>query len=353
MSSEEKSGHFAMDMLLPARIGGTSLLFLESRAECQVPFSRVSSWADHRFDLGLGLGLRKVWDDKVMLGANGFLDSSRLDGDWYSSPGFGLEFARAWSSAVWDVTLNAYSGGGIDLQSGFTFPIAHKNLDMRLFAEKYRFFDGEFILGSKGGVEVSIPGRLLAVSYEYGQDSRNPEYHALACSLSVPFSLERIFSGKNPFEMPEPKKPAARYAERINSDRVKRTWSSPDTVVEARHTPQGKRWTTPGRLADSIFWSKTPATANATTQKADSNTCCRDTERYCRCCKCEREKKTDENETRDDSSTIGTLWTAIYAAGATYLAGDYAYRNVFGPFELEPYELDRVRQEMPKKRSRK
>ncbi len=348
---EKTAGRFVMDLLLPARMGSSSLLFFESRAEYQNSFSPIPSGADRRFDLGLGLGWRKVWDDRVMVGANVFADTSRLYGEWSSSPGFGFEFALSPSVFVWDTALNVYRGGGIDLRSGLIFPILNEHLDMRLYAEKYRFFDGEFILGSKGGVEVSLPGRLLAVTYEYGQDSRNPEYHALGCSLSLPFSVEKMFSGKNPFALPEPKSRATRYAKRLQADRVKRTWNSPDTVVEARHTPQGKRWTTPGRLTDTIFRFEKASTEDDTTTKApksDTDSC----REHKRCCECERDRTSEKESTSDCASTLSAFKAAVLVAIGSYFAGDYAYRNAFGPFELEPYELERIRKEMPKKRPR-
>ena len=344
---EKQTGRFAMDLFLPAHMGTSSLLFLESRAGYEHGVSELPGAAHRRVDLDLGLGLRKVWDDRVMVGTNTFLDTSRLYGEWSFSPGFGVEFAWAPSGLVWDTALNVYRGGGIDLKSSLTFPIVYQHLDMRLYAEKYRFFDGDFILGSKGGVEISLSNRLLAVSYEYGQDSRNPKIQAVACSLSVPFSVEKIFSGENPFGPLEHKSRAARYAQRLKSDRVKRTWSSPATVVEARHTPQGKRWTTPGRLTDTTLWStkESPDEDKSRGSKRSKDTC-----RECNRC-CEREE--------EEGSSLGAwlvstrIGQVICAVGATYLGCDYAYRNAFGPFELEPYEIERIRKEMPKRLRRR
>lgn len=360
-AGQERSGRFMMDFVLPARVGSSSVLFFESRAEYRDPLFRIADSPERRFDLGMGVGWRKVWDDRVMIGINGFWDTSRMYGDWYSSPGFGFEFAAATYRSIWDITLNVYRGGGIDLKGGVTLPILEDHLDMRLYAEKYRFFDGEFILGSKAGVQISSPNRLITISYEYGQDSRNPEYHAIGCSLTVPFSLEKAFAGKNPFEVPVSKSSAVRYAQRVQSEGVKRAWSNPDTVVEARRTAQGKRWTTPGRLTDSVFWSKNKATADAKEPNPRPKPEPKKPQQARCCCKREKADKGD-NDTSLGSALIwwllsdsktGTAGSALFStaclAGATYLTGDYAYRNAFGPFELEPYEVDRIKREMPKR----
>lgn len=283
-----------------------------------------------------------------MVGTNVFWDTSRLSGDWYSSPGFGFEFASHSAQGVWDLILNFYRGGGIDLKAGYTFPVWEDRLDMRLYAEKYRFFDGDFILGSKGGVEISSPDRFLTLSYAYGQDSRDPQYHLAACSLTVPFSLEKIFSGKNPFEMPVPPGRETRYTERLKSEGVKRAWRSPDTVVEARHTPQGERWTTPGKLAD-LSWSWKPTTETAKSAKEDPTP-----PRQAKDCRCEQADKTG-SDIRLVSSLLSWFLgtgpgTALCLGAATYAGGDYAYRNAFGPFEIEPYELEQIKQEMPKRK---
>ncbi|MFH1113331.1 MAG: hypothetical protein V1792_05370 [Pseudomonadota bacterium] len=62
------------------------------------------------------------------------------------------------------------------------------------------------------------------------------------------------------------------------------------------------------------------------------------------------------NERKDSDaespSMLSTLRAAVLVGIGSYLAGDYANRNAFGPFELEPYEWERIRKEMPKKRRR-
>jgi hypothetical protein len=62
-----------------------------------------------------------------------------------------------------------------------------------------------------------------------------------------------------------------------------------------------------------------------------------------------------------ESLLIITLWggcwifgcVLICHYGATYVGGDYVYRNAFGPFEIEPYELEQIKREMPKRKRRK
>jgi hypothetical protein len=351
--SEDRDSRLTMDFFLPAQLDNSTTLFLESRAECQDLFTRLLSSTYQRFDLGFGLGWRKVWDNGVMVGANVLLDTSRFAGDWYSSPGFGFEFPSHSFGGLWEVVLNFYRGGGIDLEGRFTFPIWEDRFDMRIYVEKYRFFDGEFILGSKGGVEISSPDRFVTVSYAYGQDSRDPAYHAVACSLTIPFSPEKIFSGKNPFEMPTIPSRDTRYTKRLKSEGVKRAWRSPDSVVEARHTPQGKRWSTPGKLSNSFFWSGNPTTQTAKAAKEEPTPPPKSKDFRC---------SEEAGKTGSDIRLVGSLlnWflgtgpgAAICLGAATYIGGNYAYRNAFGPFEIEPHELERIKKEMPKKKRRK
>jgi hypothetical protein len=346
LGSEDRDSRLTMDFLLPARLGTSSSLFFESRAEYQNPFSHFLGSTPQRFDLGLGLGWRKLWQGGIMLGMNSFWDSSRLYGDWYSSPGFGLEFAVNSPVGVWDLILNAYRGGGIDLKGGFTFPIWEERLDVRIYAEKYRFFDGEFILGSKAGVEISSPDRFITVSYAYGQDSKDPEYHAVACSLAVPFRLENIFRGKNPFEQPERPDRGHRYTERLQSAGVKRAWRRHDTVVEARSTPQGDRWTTPGKLTDLAFSFKKPSQPATQTTKAVQDHSTNARQAY--------DWNPFETKKRSELDSMVEAAKGVFLLGlGTYIAGDYGYRNAFGPFEIEPYEQERIKQEMPKKKRHK
>jgi hypothetical protein len=342
----------ALDFLLPARLDSNNSLFFESRAEYQDACLHLWRSFDHRFDLSLGLGYRRVWQEGPMVGANAFLDTSRLDRDWSSALGFGFELALPFKSGVWDASLNFYQGGGVDLKTAYTIPVSDDRFDLRFNIDKYRFFDGEFILGWKGGVEISTLDRFIAVSYEYGQDSKNPEYHVIGCAVAVPFRLENIFSGKNPFELPVLPGEGRLYRERLQSDGVKRAWRKPDTVVEARNTPQGRRWTAPGKLADSLWSSSKPAAHADTTRKEEPRPC-----QPSRDCECKEAKKSDKED-----NTLCCLLKLLFgtsvgqttlAVGAAYLVGDYAYRNAFGPFELEPYELERIRQEMPKSRRRK
>ena len=146
--------------------------------------------------------------------------------------------------------------------------------------------------------------------------------------------------------------PDLRYSERLKAQGVKRAWRQPGTVVEARSTHQGERWTTPGKLSDTILWSTKRDTKSETASNDNSKTC-----RKPKDCSCEQPKKEEEERSLGSSLLSWMLGTktggTILAVGATYLAGDYAYRNAFGHFEIEPYEMERIKQEMPKKPRRK
>jgi Inverse autotransporter, beta-domain len=335
---DDRGSRLTMDFFLPTRMGRSSSFFVESRAEYRDPFAHLPASGSRRLDLDLGLGWRKVGHDGAMVGINTFWDTSRLSGDWYASAGFGLEAALPVYSGLWDISLNADRGGGIDLKSGYTLPVWNDRLDMRVYAEKYRFFDGEFILGSKFGAELSSPDRLLSVSYEYGQDSRNPEYQVIACSVAVPLKLDNIFRGKNPFSYPDQADWSHHYAQRLKSEGVRRAWHQPDAVVEARNTPQGKRWSTPGELRPLP-----PRTYEVPKNDSETSTQPSDWD-Y------DKTGSADKTKSLGDQLLYGVTKIVL---DATWACCDYAYRNAFGPFKIEPYEKARIKKEMSSIRRRK
>ncbi|MFC1833978.1 inverse autotransporter beta domain-containing protein [Thermodesulfobacteriota bacterium] len=239
----------SMDFFLPLDLGCLGTLFGQAHWEIEDPFRQSASSSSRRMDLAVGTGLRRMIGKSWLLGLNWFHDATNLEGHWQASSGLGFESVMAFrESHSFDTSFNIYQGGGVDAEIGYTCPILFDHLDLRISAAKYRFFDGRYILGWRTGLDLASPDRTFAVQYEYGQDSRDPSYHSISCSVSVAFQFENLLSGKSPFLKPEPLYPGRRKLDRQLSNRVKRHWSQPGTVVARRNTPAGEHWTTPGRM---------------------------------------------------------------------------------------------------------
>jgi len=71
------------------------------------------------------------------------------------------------------------------------------------------------------------------------------------------------------------------------------------------------------------------------------------------CCRCSCSRCNCYDKKSDDESSEKGLWNTIGLLVLTYVGGDYLYRNAFGPFELEPHEIERIKQEMPNRPRRK
>ncbi|MFC1833980.1 inverse autotransporter beta domain-containing protein [Thermodesulfobacteriota bacterium] len=207
----------SLDFFLPLDLEPLGTLFSEVRWEIEDPFHRSASPTSRRADLSLGAGLRRMLAKGWILGINWFYDSTNMGETWHSSTGFGLESVIDLEPVIglaenhsFDTTINIYQGGGINAELGYTRAVLLDHLDLRISASKYRFFDREFILGWKSGVELISPDQTFVIKYEYGQDSRDPSHHSISCSVSLAFQLENLFSGKNPFLKPDPFHPGIR-----------------------------------------------------------------------------------------------------------------------------------------------
>lgn len=343
-----------MDLLVPVGLGNSGAVFLETSTRYGPVHSMWHDSIDTRVDASVGIGARKAWKDSF-LGVNAFWDRTRLDGKWLSSRGVGTELILSPAPERYcDLSLNLYQGGGVDAQLGYMFPVLDKGLDMRLKVEKYRFFDSDFVLGWKAGFDLLSADRTFALTYEYGQDSRRPSYHAVGCSLSLAFQLENIFSLKNPFLEPDPFRPGERTMEAKLSSQVKRAWRQPGTVVAARSTPQGKRWTTPGK----VRWTRDDKPKESEIGREEKNRCSERVidgccekprgrndwdEQYCTKQLCDRGRSTGEKD--GFKCTLGKDCLGKICAAVVWGASEYLYRWTFGPYELNSEERERIRME--------
>ena len=96
------SGRFTADYLLPLSFSPDSVVFGEAHTEFQnfwntrtFTFANgtASSGFNNRVDISVGGGYRTLLRRATLLGVNGFYDTSRLGGIWYSSGSVGFQMA--------------------------------------------------------------------------------------------------------------------------------------------------------------------------------------------------------------------------------------------------------------------
>lgn len=139
------------------------------------PVSEVTSTkrtgsVNERVDLSFGAGYRRLFGEELLLGINGFYDTSRVSSQWYGSGSLGLE-AR-WllpGSDALDLTFNWYgdlfSGSffseafcrgpaNFDLEAGYSHQVWAGGPDLRFHGTGYRFATGSGVYGWRAGYPV-------------------------------------------------------------------------------------------------------------------------------------------------------------------------------------------------------
>lgn len=174
--------------------------------------------------INLGLGYRyKVPDRQVILGINTYYDylDTRFN-NHYDQFGAGVEMLTKWVDARFNYYLPSYQINrvsrrfhdgdiletleapfeGFDTEIGFLVPYLDKYTELRLFAGYYNFDNriGTRYEGPKARVEWRVLQGVI-LDFEYHEDEGiNGGKYAAGMRISAPFSLENLFTGKNPFE---------------------------------------------------------------------------------------------------------------------------------------------------------
>ncbi|MGD9818726.1 MAG: hypothetical protein AB7V04_08485, partial [Desulfomonilaceae bacterium] len=118
----------------------------------------------------------------LLIGVNGFYDTTRLVGNWYSAGGFGLQLAaNGPGDSMVDLNANYYSntfgnydsrgslfptfnaidsvkggGGSYDFEAGYSQALLNREYDLRLKINGYQFLVGDqFRPGIKAGAEIT------------------------------------------------------------------------------------------------------------------------------------------------------------------------------------------------------
>ena len=236
-----RSGQASFDYLLPFNLGNSSVVFGEAHGNWWNFAQRPVGGASNRVDLSIGGGYRKILSEQLLVGINGFYDSSRLFNNWYSSGSVGLEFAaNIGSSDAVDLNANWYGdifssnsildafrndGGSYDIEAGYSHAMFNQALDLRLKFAGYQFDTGSSVYGYKTGADLTTKDGMFTLRYEYGNDRVNGSWNNIGAFVNVGFQMENVIKGENPFTMPEPIFKSPRNLRRMMTQKVKRDWN--------------------------------------------------------------------------------------------------------------------------------
>ncbi|MGB6068285.1 MAG: hypothetical protein WBG50_26045 [Desulfomonilaceae bacterium] len=252
------SGRFTADYLLPFTLNADSEVFGEAHTEFQDFWNTLrsaftsgitNSAFNNRVDMSFGGGFRTFLNHGTLLGVNGFYDTSRLGGTWYSSGGLGFEMAALMGSDALDfnfnwygqlfnsnVLINAFRYGpsNFDFQAGYSHELWNGGPDLRLSATGYKFDIGNSVYGWNGGAELWSRDAMFVLRYNVGHDQVNETYQTVGGFVNIGFQLENIFRGESPFTKPEPIFKSPRTLRYMLTRPVRRDWHQSTAIVVTR-----------------------------------------------------------------------------------------------------------------------
>ena len=292
-SNRVNTGRFTADYLLPFSLSAESEVFGEAHSEFDDFWNTLKSAFTHgttttynktykngfnnRVDLSFGGGFRSFVRQDTLVGVNGFYDTSRLGGTWYSSGGLGFEMAALmgndaldfnfnWYGQLWNsnVIRNAFRYGpsNFDFQAGYSHELWNGGPDFRLSATGYKFDIGESVWGWDGGAELFTRDNMFVLKYAVGNDKVDRTYQTIGGFINVGFQLENLFRGESPFTKPEPIFNSPRHRRYMLTQPVRRNWHEPAAVVMARSTTcplPGYRVLASNFIAQGPYYSTTPS----------------------------------------------------------------------------------------------
>ena len=252
-SNRVSQGRFTADYLLPLSLGRSSTVFGEAHTEFQSfrnTKSGFSSGVNNRVDISLGGAYRTFLRRDTLLGVNGFYDTSRLGGTWYSSGSVGLEMAALlpgndaidlnfnWYGQLFNsnVIVNAFRHGpsNFDFQAGYSHELWNGGPDLRLSATGYKFEIGNSVYGWNAGAELKSRDGMFVLKDAVGHDRVDKTYQTVGGFLNVGFQPENLLRGESPLIMPEPIFKSPRSLWYMFTQIVKRDWHQPAAVILAK-----------------------------------------------------------------------------------------------------------------------
>lgn len=247
-----RTGRLTLDYVLPVKLGSDSVAFGEAHSEFTDFWKILRGNINNRVDLSFGGGYRSMLNAKTLVGVNGFYDSSRLAGTWYSSGSFGLELAAeiAGNDAIdlnfnWygnlfnrSVILDAFRTGpsNYDFQVGYSHELWDHGPDFRLSATGYRFDVGSPVYGVNAGAELKSRDGMFVLKYQVGSDKLDKTYQTVGAFVNVGLQLDNLLRGESPFTLPEPIFRSPRNLRRLLGNKVRRNFHQAASVVLGRRS---------------------------------------------------------------------------------------------------------------------
>ena len=276
------AGRGTVDYLLPYSLNKNSVFFGEAHSEFQNLWNTLSSTFtsgtttttnggfNNRVDVSLGGGARTILNKNTLLGMNGFYDTSRLGGTWYSSGSLGLQMAALlggndaldlnfnWYGKLFDsnVFTNAFRYGpsNFDFQAGYSHELWNGGPDFRMSATGYQFDIGNKVYGWSAGAELKSRDGMFVLKYDVGNDKVNQTYQTVGAFVNVGLQLENLFKGESPFTKPTPIFKSPRNLRRMLTQNVIRNWY-PDGVLVHSRTQATLPWTSTVDLTVNATWA--------------------------------------------------------------------------------------------------
>jgi hypothetical protein len=259
------TSRFTFDGLLPARTGHDGAAFGEFHGEfvnfgntlrSLITFGNTTTserGVNDRIDLSFGGGYRKIFGESLLVGVNGFYDTSRLWNQWYGSAGVGLEMAALGAgSDLIDLNFNYYGNlfqgrnsiinafrngpGNFDVEVGYSLELGAYGPDLRLKLTGYQFDVGSKVWGLNSGAEIRSRNGMFGFRVEGGRDKINNTYYTVGGFVNIGIQVENLASGQSPFTAPEPIFQSPRNLRRLLARKVNRNWHKPASVVLATAT---------------------------------------------------------------------------------------------------------------------
>ena len=192
-------------------------------------------------DVSLGGGYRKFFGNQALIGINGFYDTTRLTGQWFSSGGLGLQaawllpgsdaldlnfnwYGQLFNSYEWINTFR-YGPSNYDFEAGYSHEIWNGGPDLRLKIRGYHFYIGSNLNGWTGGAELKSRDGMLVFKYEVGYDRLDYTYQTIGGYVNVGFQLENLLKGESPFTALTPIFRSPRNLSYMASQPVQRNWT--------------------------------------------------------------------------------------------------------------------------------
>ncbi len=261
------TGRLSLDYVLPANVSGDQAFFGEAHAEFTNFWKTISSiWRrvetsppafttitttrsgfNERTDLSIGGGYRKLLSPSLMLGVNGFYDTTRLGSRWYGSGGLGFEMAALGAgNDLIELIFNYYGDifqgrngiinafrngpGNFDVSARYSVELGEYGADLRLKATAYQFDIGTKRYGWNTEAEVRTRNGMFSAKAGTGHDPVNGWYHTVGGFVNVGLDFSNLLNGESPFGMPEPIFRSPRNLRRLLTQKVDRNYMSPPST---------------------------------------------------------------------------------------------------------------------------